>query len=36
MKCINFDKEFRMYLQGWMKKNSRKYRNIAEMEAAMP
>ena len=36
MKCINFDKEFRLYLQNWMKKNSRKYRNIREMEAAMP
>ncbi len=36
MKCINFDKEFRFYLQNWMKKSSRKYRNIAEMEGAMP
>ncbi len=36
MKCINFDKEFRFYLQRWMKTGSRKYRNMDEMEAAMP
>ena len=36
MKCVNFDKEFRFYLQRWMKTGSKKYRSMDEMEAAMP
>ena len=36
MKCINFDKEFRFYLQRWMKTGAKKYRSMDEMEAAMP
>ncbi len=36
MKCINFDKEFRFYLQQWMKTGRKKYRSMDEMEAAMP
>ncbi len=36
MKCIDFDKEFRFYLQRWMKTGSKKYRSMDEMEAAMP
>ena len=28
MKCVNFDKEFRFYLQRWMKTGSKKYRSM--------
>lgn len=36
MKCVNIDKEFRMYLQKWMKANQKKYPNYDAMEEAMP
>ncbi len=36
MKCVNIDKEFRSFLQQWMKLNGKKYPNLAAMENAMP
>ena len=36
MKCVNLDKEFRLYLQQWIKQNQKKYRNYDAMEEAMP
>ena len=36
MKCVNLDKEFRMYLQKWMKANQKKYPTYDAMEEAMP
>ncbi len=36
MKCVNIDKEFRLYLQQWIKQNQKKYRNYDAMEEAMP
>ncbi len=36
MKCIDFDKQFRRYTEEWVKENSRKFKNVDEMEAQMP
>ena len=36
MKCVNLDKEFRMYLQKWIKDNQKNYKNYDAMEDAMP
>ena len=36
MRCINFDKEFERYVSQWMREHAREYRNVEEMEDAMP
>jgi hypothetical protein len=36
MKLINFDKQFSNYAAKWMRLNQHKYKNVDEMEMAMP
>ena len=36
MRCINFDREFERYVSQWIREHGKEYRNVDEMEAAMP
>ena len=36
MRCINFDREFERYVSQWIREHAKEYRNVDEMEAAMP
>jgi hypothetical protein len=36
MKCIDFDRQFQLYLSKWMKEHSKDYKNYDAMEDAMP